>query len=46
VIGVHGVAHHDPGATANAMAEVLLSIPAKNHDDPRYYDSFRTVGED
>jgi len=27
IIGVHGVAHHDPGATANAMADLLLSLP-------------------
>src|SRR5579864_2318094 len=27
VIGVHGVAHHDPGETANAMADLLLSLP-------------------
>jgi hypothetical protein len=44
VIGVHGVAHHEPCATANAMAELLLSLPAKDHDDARYYDSFRSVG--
>ena len=28
VIGVHGVAHHDPGETANAMADLLLSLPS------------------
>jgi hypothetical protein len=44
VIGVHGVAHHDPGATANAMADLLLSLPATNHDQPRYYDGFHAVG--
>jgi hypothetical protein len=44
VIGVHGVAHHDPGATANAMADLLLSLPADHHDHPRNYDSFRAVG--
>jgi len=44
VIGVHGVAHHDPGATANAMADLLLSLPADKHDDRRYYDSFRACG--
>jgi len=27
IIGVHGVAHHDPGATANDMADLLLSLP-------------------
>lgn len=30
VIGVHGVAHHDPGETANAMADLLLSLPPFN----------------
>jgi len=44
VIGVHGVAHHDPGATANAMADLLLSLPASDHDAPRYYGSFRSSG--
>ena len=28
VIGVHGVARHQPGATANAMADLLLSLPS------------------
>src|SRR5947207_6253165 len=28
IIGVHGVAHHDPGETANAMADLLLSLPS------------------
>lgn len=28
VIGVHGVARHEPGATANAMADLLLSLPS------------------
>jgi hypothetical protein len=28
IIGVHGVAHHDPGATANDMADLLLSLPS------------------
>jgi hypothetical protein len=32
IIGVHGVAHHDPGETANAMADLLLSLPSY---DPR-----------
>jgi hypothetical protein len=44
VIGVHGVAHHDPGATENAMADLLLSLPADDHGAARYYDSFRAVG--
>ena len=30
LIGVHGVAHHDPGETANAMADLLLSLPPYN----------------
>lgn len=28
IIGVHGVAHHDPGETANAMADLLISLPS------------------
>jgi len=44
VVGVHGVAYHAPGSTANAMADLLLSIPAQNHGDPRHYDPFRAVG--
>src|SRR3979490_484278 len=44
VIGVHGVAHHEPCATANAMADLLLSLPAKDRDASRHYDSFRSVG--
>ena len=44
IIGVHGVAHHDPGATANAMADLLLSLPANDHDAPRYFPSFQSVG--
>jgi hypothetical protein len=52
IIGVHGVAHHDPGATANAMADLLLSLPPydpKNADIPcaqrpeREFDQFRSV---
>ena len=30
VIGVHGVARHEPGATANAMSDLLLSLPSFN----------------
>jgi hypothetical protein len=44
VVGVHGVAHHDPGATANAMADVLLSLPANDRNAPRYFPSFQSVG--
>jgi hypothetical protein len=44
VVGVHGVAHHDPGATANAMADLLLSLPANDHDALRYFPSFQSVG--
>jgi len=44
IIGVHGVANHAPGATANAMADLLLSLPARDHDAPRYFPSFKTVG--
>ena len=49
VVGVHGIAHHDPGATANAMANLLLSLPSFNPErpdeaHPRYYETFRAVG--
>ena len=44
VIGVHGVAHHDPGSTANAMADLLLSLPAEHPGEPRYFDSFTAQG--
>jgi hypothetical protein len=44
VIGVHGVGHHEPGATAKAMADLLLSLPANDHDTPRYFTSFQSVG--
>ena len=30
VISVHGAAHHDPGETANAIADLLLSLPSFN----------------
>jgi len=44
VIGVHGVAYHAPGATANAMSGLLLSLPADDNGAPRFYDSFRAEG--
>ena len=44
IVGVHGVANHDPGATANAMADLLLSLPATNRDAARYFPSFQSVG--
>ena len=52
VIGVHGVAHHDPGATANAMADLLLSLPpydpknpdACNQRPPREFNHFDSTG--
>jgi len=53
VIGVHGVAHHDPGATANDMSDLLLSLPPYNpqnaglpcHKRPeREFDQFESVG--
>jgi hypothetical protein len=43
VVGVHGVANHAPGATANAMADLLLSLPANDHDAPRYFSGFQSV---
>ena len=53
VIGVHGVAHHDPGETANAMADLLLSLPPYNPKEagqscserpPRQFDHFDSSG--
>ena len=44
VIGVHGVGAHAPGATEDAMADLLLSLPAADRGAPRSYDSFRSVG--
>ena len=44
VVGVHGVAHHDAGATVNAMADLLLSLPARDHDARRYFPSFQAAG--
>jgi hypothetical protein len=46
---VHGIGHHEPGATANAMADLLLSLPSYDPARPgvnvaSYYDPFRTVG--
>ncbi len=41
VIGVHGVAHHDPGETANDMADLLLSLPSFNPKDPNAHCSQR-----
>lgn len=48
VLGVHGIGHHEPGATANAMADLLLSLPSFNPKHPNsdvgsYYDSFQSV---
>lgn len=44
VVGVHGVGYHAPGETANAMANLLLSLPAADHDSPRYFSSFKSAG--
>jgi MFS family permease len=49
VIGVHGIAHHDPGATANAMADLLLSMPPYDPAEPistspKYFTEFRSIG--
>jgi|SRR5579864_3758696 len=53
VIGVHGVAHHDPGETANAMADLLLSLPPFDPQKagtpcierpPREFDHFDSQG--
>jgi hypothetical protein len=53
VIGVHGVAHHEPGATANDMADLLLSLPPFDPTEAhrscaerpqRQFEHFETVG--
>ncbi|HYM74898.1 MAG TPA: hypothetical protein VE377_02880 [Candidatus Dormibacteraeota bacterium] len=44
VVGVHGVAHHDPGATANAMADLLLLLPPGQPDSPASYKTFSATG--
>lgn len=44
VVGVHGVGYHAPGVTENAMADLLLSLPAADRGAPRSYDSFRSIG--
>src|ERR1700688_1173879 len=53
IIGVHGVAHHDPGETANAMADLLLSLPPFDpetagtpcaNQPPREFDHFDSTG--
>jgi hypothetical protein len=40
VIAVHGVAYHEPGASANAMADLLLSLPTAPRGAARSYSSF------
>jgi hypothetical protein len=43
VIAVHGVGYHAPGASANAMADLLLSLPSpltSPMDAPRSYSAF------
>jgi len=44
ILGVHGVGHHAAGETENAMADLLLSLPADQPNGPRYFDSFRAEG--
>jgi hypothetical protein len=43
IIAVHGVAHHDPGATANAMSDLLLSLPGEVCEE-NLYSPFTTTG--
>ena len=40
VIAVHGVAYHAAGASANAMADLLLSLPTAPAGAVRWYSSF------
>jgi hypothetical protein len=45
IIAVHGVAYHDPGASASAMADLLCSLPTTPRAPsgaPRDYSSFES----
>jgi hypothetical protein len=37
VVGVHGVGHHLPNTTENALANLLLSFPAREFDGPHFF---------
>ncbi len=43
VLAVHGVGVHPPGQNQSAMADLLLSLPAREYTAPRAYTTFRSV---
>jgi hypothetical protein len=43
VIAVHGIGQHAPGSTQNAIADLLLSLPARKYSKPRQYGPFTEV---
>jgi hypothetical protein len=44
IVGVHGVGEHAAGATEDAMANLLFSLPATEPSTSRYFGFFRSVG--
>ena len=44
VIAVHGVGKHAPGETQNALADLLLSLPAGEYGNKRTYQPFTAQG--
>jgi hypothetical protein len=49
VVGVHGIGHHEAGATVNAMADLLMSLPSYDPEHPNParpsdYQAFRSIG--
>jgi hypothetical protein len=44
IVGVHGVGAHAAGATEDAMANLLFSLPATEPSTSRYFGFFRSVG--
>ena len=44
IVGVHGVGAHAAGASENAMADLLFSLPADQPLAARFFGFFREVG--
>ncbi len=44
VLGVHGVGAHAAGETENAMADLLMALPAGDAHAARYFETFKMVG--
>ena len=43
ILAVHGIGKHVAGETENAIANLLLSLPALEPDQPRSFETFRAV---